>query len=117
MPLAARTLPLSAFSSSKPRNRSDDQGFGRGPDERRPDDGDGRGVLAVQTERGREAFEEMERSHARSIRSHFSTHLDEQEAAAIAACFRRIADHGREALAIEPPQGHDADEAKATTSS
>jgi DNA-binding MarR family transcriptional regulator len=60
---------------------------------------DGRGVLAVMTERGRERFAEMERSHARSISTHFSRLLTAAEATVIEEACARIAASGRTALA------------------
>ena len=66
--------------------------------QRRSANGDGRGVVAAMTTRGREAFVAMERSHARSIRRHFSDHLDDQEAEIVAAAFARIADQGTRML-------------------
>jgi DNA-binding MarR family transcriptional regulator len=66
--------------------------------ERRSANGDGRGIVAAMTTSGQEAFAAMERSHARSIRRHFSDHLDDDEAAVIAAAFARIADHGTRTL-------------------
>lgn len=67
--------------------------------ERRPAEGDGRGVIASLTDRGRTRFAAFERSHARSIKEHFSDLLSDEEAAVVASCFRRLADRGRERLA------------------
>jgi|tagenome__1003787_1003787.scaffolds.fasta_scaffold20904070_3 DNA-binding MarR family transcriptional regulator len=53
-------------------------------------DGDGRGVLAEMTPAGLEAFAHMERSHARSIATHFSAHLSQDEARVVATVFSRI---------------------------
>ena len=66
--------------------------------ERRSAGGDGRGIVAAMTTSGRKAFAAMERSHSRSIRRHFSDHLDAEEAGVIAAAFARIADHGTRTL-------------------
>lgn len=62
--------------------------------ERRAASGDGRGIIAAMTPKGLAAFAAMEHSHSRSIRRHFSVHLDDDEAAVIAAAFGRIADRG-----------------------
>jgi DNA-binding MarR family transcriptional regulator len=70
--------------------------------QRLPDEIDGRGILAVLTELGRDRFEEMERSHSRSIGVHFSAHINEPEADVIATSFRRIADRARLARFDEP---------------
>lgn len=59
---------------------------------------DGRGVVARLTKVGLQEFAKMEGSHARSIATHFSGHLNAQEAALVRACFERIAKQGRAAL-------------------
>ena len=66
--------------------------------ERRSDDTDGRGVLAVMTEHGRTTFRMMEASHTRSIAKHFSAHLTAEEAAVVATALGRIAAAGRASL-------------------
>ena len=69
--------------------------------ERRAASGDGRGIIAAMTPKGRDAFAAMERSHSRSIRRHFSELLDDDEATVIAATFSRIADRGTRALRLD----------------
>ena len=67
---------------------------------RRTDAGDdGRGVFAELTPLGLDTFTEMERSHARSIATHFSAHITEDEARTMSAAFTRIAS----ALPAVPP--------------
>ena len=51
---------------------------------------DGRGVFAELTPAGLETFARMEKSHARSIATHFSAHISQDEARVIAAAFTRI---------------------------
>ncbi len=58
-------------------------------------DGDGRGVAATMTDKGKRVFLELEKSHARSIERHFSQHLNAEEAAVISSAFDRIARAGR----------------------
>lgn len=63
--------------------------------QRRPADDDGRGVVATLTPRGAEVFVGLERSHAASVRTHFSDLITDEEADVIARAYRRIAEHGR----------------------
>ena len=58
-------------------------------------DGDGRGVAATMTDKGKRVFLELEKSHARSIERHFSHHLKAEEAAVLFPAFDRIARAGR----------------------
>ena len=51
---------------------------------------DGRGVFAELTPVGLETFSRMEESHARSINTHFSAHVSQEEARVMAAAFARI---------------------------
>ena len=51
---------------------------------------DGRGVYAELTPAGLETFTRMEKSHAKSIATHFSAHISPDEARTIASAFARI---------------------------
>ena len=51
---------------------------------------DGRGVVAELTPAGLETFARMEQSHAKSIATHFNTHISQDEARVISAACARI---------------------------
>lgn len=71
-------------------------------------DGDGRKVVATFTSEGVEVFRRLERSHASSIRRHFSDLISEDEAAVVQAVLTRVADHGRRIRSGRPVPPGDA---------
>ncbi|HEY0936540.1 MAG TPA: MarR family transcriptional regulator [Trebonia sp.] len=58
--------------------------------ERLPADEDGRGVRVRLTPAGRETFDRLNASHARSIERHFSSYITEEEAAVITRVLNRV---------------------------
>jgi DNA-binding MarR family transcriptional regulator len=66
--------------------------------ERRPSSDDDRGVLAVLTPAGVDAFKQMEKVHARSIERHFSSQLTTGQARLFAERLASIGDRARDAL-------------------
>jgi DNA-binding MarR family transcriptional regulator len=65
-------------------------------------DDDGRGVVAEMTPTGLETFARMEQSHAKSIATHFTAHLSQDEARVISTVFSRICAAGEAASTARP---------------
>lgn len=66
---------------------------------RRPDDEDGRGVVAAVTDRGAEQLRAWERSHARTIQRHFGELFADADLAVLERCGRTLSAHNRNAIA------------------
>lgn len=58
---------------------------------------DRRGVCAELTDTGAAIYRRAARRHARSVRTHFTSHLDADEAATIAAAMQRVGEAARSA--------------------
>jgi DNA-binding MarR family transcriptional regulator len=67
--------------------------------ERLSADEDGRGVRVRLTPAGRETFDLLNASHARSIERHFSSYITEDEAVVITRVLNRVTAAARESLA------------------